>query len=262
MSLFQTESPFGDGSRSTSKVCDQLRRSKTTQIIPNVFIVDEDQAARDPLTALIAREGWRPVAFASGEEFLAYPIELAPGCMIIDVSLPGPSGAELQRRSATKCCHIPIIVLSARSDAHTIVEAMKSGAVEFLTKPFRDEELLKAIREALEKSYLATGQEMQKLALQKRYSSLSLRERQVMVGVSFGLPNKLVGTELGISEITVKAHRSQVMRKMQADSLADLVRMAGRLGLTKARDRAMFRDNTSRAGDPGGQLIGSVASAA
>jgi FixJ family two-component response regulator len=259
MSLFQTDYSLRDRISSMSAVCDRLGSSKTSQGMPNVFIVDGDQAACEPLTALIAREGMHPEAFASGEEFLAHSVALAPGCLILDVSLPGLSGLELQQRAAVKCSHIPTIFLSAKNDIPTTVEAMKAGAQEFLTKPFRDDELLAAVREALERSRLVVARKAEKQALQECYASLSPRERQVMTLVSFGLLNKQIGTELGISETTVKAHRGQVMRKMRANSLADLVKMAGRLGLTKVREVMMLRDHADRTGDPGGQLIGNYA---
>ena len=188
-------------------------------------------------------EGWHPETFASAEEFLAHPLEVAPGCLILDVSLPGLSGLELQKRAAVECPHIPTIFLTANDDIPTTVEAMKAGAVEFLTKPFRDNELLSAVREALERSRLVLAKKAEKQALQECYASLSARERQVMALVSSGLINKQVGGELGISEITVKAHRGQVMQKMHADSFADLVKMAGRLGLAKRREATMVCDH-------------------
>ena len=200
-----------------------------------------------------------PQTFASAEEFLAHPREVAPGCLTLDVSLPGLSGLELQKRAALECPHIPTIFLTANDDIPTTVEAMKAGAVEFLTKPFRDNELLRAVREALERSRLVLAKKAEKQALQGCYASLSARERQVMALVSCGLINKQVGGKLGISEITVKAHRGQVMQKMHADSFADLVKMAAKLGLAKRREATMVCDHADRAACPGGQLLGSFA---
>ena len=259
MDFFQTESPFMEGTGSTSVISDRLESSQTSLGVPNVFIVDEDQTTCELLAALITREGWHPEVFTSGEEFLAHPVEPAPGCLILDVSLPGLSGLELQRRAAAKCPHIPTIFLTANGDIPTAVEAMKAGAQEFLKKPFRDDELLSAVREVFERSRLVVARKTEKQALHKCYASLSPRQRQVMALVSSGLLNKQVGEELGISEITVKAHRGQVMQKMQANSLADLVRMAGKLSSPKGREAARLRDLADRAGYPGGQHIGSYA---
>ena len=259
MSFYQTESLLRDGIGSASMICDPIESSKTSQRIPTVFIVDGNQAARQSVAAIITREGWRQETFASAEEFLAHPVELAPGCLILDASLPGLSGLELQKRAAVKCSHIPAIFLSANSDIPTTVEAMKAGAQEFLTRPFRDSELLSAVREALERSRLVVARKAEKQAILRCYGSLSLRQKQVMALVASGLLNKQVGEELGISVITVKAHRGQVMQKMRANSLADLVKMAGRLGLARGRETAMFRDHADRMGFPGGQLMGSYA---
>jgi FixJ family two-component response regulator len=256
MGFFQTESPFRDGARSTSVVSDRLESSETLESIPTVFVVDGDRIACQSLAALIAGEGWRSQTFESAEEFLSYAVELEPGCIILDVCLPSLGGLELQKRAAAKCPHIPAVFLSAKEDIPTTVEAMKAGAIEFLLKPLRQEELLSAIREALERSRLVIAREKQRRAIQRCYASLSLRERQVMALVSSGLLNKEVGCELGISEITVKAHRGQVMRKMRAASLADLVKMAGRLGLAKAREATMLRN---RAAWSGGQPVGGYA---
>jgi len=246
MSFIQAEYPVTNRD-SSMPLCDQLEALGTAQDIPTVFIVDGDKAACQALAALINREGWRSQTSASAEEFLSHPVEFVPGCMILDVSLPDLSGLELQKRAAAKCSHIPTVFLSATEDIPTTVEAMKAGAIEFLLKPFGHEAVLGAIREALERSRFVIAREKQKRVIQECYASLSLRERQVMALVSCGLLNKEVGFELGISEITVKAHRGQVMRKMRASSLADLVKMAGRLGLTKSRQMAMRRQHADRA---------------
>jgi FixJ family two-component response regulator len=259
MVFVQTGSLLRDDARGASPVCGQRDSSGTTHEMPTVFIVDGDIAACESLAALISREGWRPEIFASAEEFLSHPIELAPGCMILDVSLPGLSGLELQKRAASKCSYIPAVFLSTKEDIPTTVEAMKAGALEFLLKPWRDEDLLSALREALQRSRLATARETRKRSIERGYASLSLRERQVMALVSSGLQNKEVGNELGISEITVKAHRGQVMRKMQAASLADLVKMAGKLGLTKSREATMRRAKLGVLAGSGGLVTGHCA---
>jgi FixJ family two-component response regulator len=235
MEFFQTKSAFRGGVFSTSMVCDRPGSQETPQGRPTVFIVDGDKTACDSLAVLISAQGWQQETFTSGEEFLAHSVELTLGCLILDVSLPGLSGLELQRRASVLYPHLPVIFLTAKGDVRTTVEAMKAGAIGFLTKPFVDSELLSAVREAFDRSRLVVSKKAEKQALQRCYGSLSLRQRQVMTLVSAGLINKQVAAELGISEITVKAHRGQVMQKMQANSLADLVKMAGRLGLAKGR---------------------------
>ncbi len=196
-----------------------------------VFVVDDDISVRESLELLIGSEGWRPETFASAHEFLARPRPVIPSCLVLDVSLPGLNGLELQKRIAVERAEMPIIFITGHGDVPMTVQAMKAGAVEFLTKPVGDEALLGAIRNALERSRVALDLEAEIRMLRDSYTLLTPRERQVMVLVVSGLLNKQVGGELGISEITVKAHRGQVMRKMKANSLPDLVTMSARLGL-------------------------------
>jgi FixJ family two-component response regulator len=194
--------------------------------------VDDDVSIREALQALIHVEGWRPETFASAEEFLAYPRAAAPSCLVLDVKLPKLDGLELQRRIAADRTDLPIIFITAHGDVPTTVRAMKAGAAEFLTKPFSDDVLVDAIRDAVLRSGAALKDRSETAALQARYACLTKRERQVMALIVAGLLNKLVACELGISEITVKAHRGRVMRKMLAGSFAELVRMSQKLGLS------------------------------
>jgi FixJ family two-component response regulator len=200
-------------------------------VTPIVFVVDDDVSVRESLELLIACEGWQPKTFASAQEFLDSPRVHTPNCLVLDVSLPGLNGLDLQSLVAHERTDMPIIFITGHGDVPMTVQAMKAGAVEFLTKPFKDDVLLAAIRAALERSRVALSREAEMRGLRDRYSSLSQRERQVMALVVSGLLNKQVGGKLGISEITVKAHRGKVMQKMKADSLADLVRMSARLCL-------------------------------
>ena len=208
-----------------------VRPSTTT---PVVFVVHDDVSVRESLELLIQSSGWEVETFASAKEFLACPRASVPNCLILDVSLPDLSGLDLQKRVASDRSAMPIIFITAYSDVRTSVQAMKAGAVEFLTKPFSDETLLTGIREALERSRRALEYEAQMSGIRESYASLTPREREVMLLVVSGLLNKQVGAELGISEITVKAHRGQVMRKMKAESLPALVHMVDRLGLATA----------------------------
>ena len=198
---------------------------------PIVFIVDDDVSVRSALESLIESAGWIPETFASAQEFLRRPRVAAPSCLVLDVSLPDINGLELQRRIATDRTDMPIIFISGYGDVPMTVRAMKAGAVEFLMKPFKDDVLLDAIRGAIDRSLTALREESEAQVLRSRSASLTPREREVMALVVSGLLNKQVGGELGISEITVKAHRGQVMRKMKAASLPALVTMAWRLGV-------------------------------
>ena len=205
------------------------KASPNSRAAPIVFVVDDDVSVRLSLELLIQNAGWQPEVFADAQQFLSRPRVLAPSCMVLDVTLPDLSGLDLQRLVADRI-EMPIIFIAAYADVSTTVRAMKAGAVEFLTKPFRNEVLLRSIRDAIELSHAVLRHEAEIQTLRDRYASLSRREREVMGLVVSGQMNKQVGCELGISEITVQAHRGKVMRKMKADSLAGLVRMDARLG--------------------------------
>jgi len=208
--------------------------SAKLQPTPIVFVVDDDPSVRRSLESLIDSAGWRSETFASAREFLSCPRALAPSCLVLDVTLPDFSGLELQKRLAPDRVDMPIIFISGYGDVPMTVQAMKAGAIEFLTKPLGGDALLSAIRHAIDRSCAALDYEEAMRSLRERHALLSRREREVLALVVSGLLNKQVGAELGISEITVKAHRGQVMRKMKATSLPDLVNMVARLGLAPA----------------------------
>ncbi|MCP1833722.1 MULTISPECIES: response regulator transcription factor [Bradyrhizobium] len=203
--------------------------------LPIVFVVDDDISVRESLELMISSAGWRPETFSSAQGFLSHPRVQAPSCLILDVNLPDLNGLELQVRLAGDRTDMPIIFITGYGDVPTSVRAMKAGAVEFLTKPFSDDALLEAIRNAIEHSRTLLDREVEIQVIADRYRMLSRREREVMSLVTTGRLNKQVAFDLGISEITVKAHRGRVMRKMQACSLVDLATMAAKLRLGQDR---------------------------
>jgi len=208
-----------------------------SQATPVVFVVDDDFSVREALDSLIRQAGWRPELFASAQDFLAHPRVLVPSCLVLDVTLPGLNGLELQSLIAGDRRDMPIIFITGHADVPMSVKAMKAGAVEFLTKPVPEEVLVGAIEGAIARSRVALDREAELQSLRRRHSHLTPREREVMAMVVRGLLNKQVAGELGMVEMTVKAHRGQVMRKMNAASFADLVNMAAKLGLAPASKR-------------------------
>jgi len=203
---------------------------------PIVFVVDDDVSVRESLELLIKFAGWQPETFASAGEFLARPRTATPNCLVLDISLPDLNGLELQKLIASERTDMPIIFITGHGDVPMTVQAMKAGAAEFLTKPFDDEVLLSAIRHALKRSMAVLDDQVEITALRSSYESLTPREQEVLQLVVAGMLNKQIGLKLGISEITVKAHRGKMMQKMKADSLADLVKTAVRLGLAPAKN--------------------------
>ena len=203
-----------------------------SRAVPVVYVVDEDTTLHESLEPMVCSEGWELVAFSHAREFLAHPRSSAPSCLILDIALPDISGLDLQRHIAAARPDIPIIFVAGSGNIPMVVQAMKAGAIEFFTKPFDGKDLLNTIRAAIEISRDALSNEAQLCALRERYETLSPREREVMALVVCGRMNKQVGGDLGISEITVKAHRGRAMQKMEAASLPHLVTIAAKLGVT------------------------------
>ncbi len=217
----------------------EVRVLPITESTSIVLVVDDDVSVRESLELLLRHEGLDVETFVSAQEFLSRPPVTVPSCLVLDISLPGLNGLDLQKRVAVERHEMPVIFITGHGDIPITVQAMKAGAVEFLTKPFSDEILLNAIRNALVRSKALLDRSTEVRTLKARYSSLTAREREVMALVVAGLPNKQVGSELGISEITVKAHRGSMMRKMKAESLAELVSIATRLRLTRLSGSAL-----------------------
>jgi len=206
-----------------------------TDQAPIVFVIDDDAGVREALTSLIRSIDLQVQTFGSGAEFLRGKRPDRPGCLVLDVRLPGLSGLDFQAELVRSCVHIPIIFITGHGDIPMSVKAMKAGAVEFLTKPFRDQDMLDAIQAAIEKDRGRRAQEKKLAELRALFDSLTSREREVIRFVTAGLMNKQIAAEMGVSEITVKVHRGNVMRKMGARSLADLVRMVETLGIGRGK---------------------------
>lgn len=219
----------------TNVLCYEERTSLVLNTTPTVFVVDDDISVRESLEFLIRDEGWQVETFTSAEEFVNRPREFVPSCLILDISMPGLNGLELQKRLAVERPEIPIIFLTGHGDIPKTVQAIKAGAIEFLTKPFSDSALLSAIRGAIDRSKTLIGRDAELRALRARYARLTPREREVLALVVVGKANKEVAYELGISEVTVKAHRGSMMQKMEAGSLAELVNQAARLRLPRPK---------------------------
>jgi len=217
------------------KARSESRAPVTSDDAPAVFVVDDDISVRESLELLISSAGWQPETFASAEDFLARPRTHGPSCLVLDVTLPNLGGLDLQKRIIDRA-DMPIIFITGYGDVPTTVQAMKAGAVEFLTKPLGDDVLLDAVRQAIDRSRTALADEAELRALRDCHASLTPREREIMALVVSGLLNKQIAAKLGISEITVKAHRGRVMRKMRVDSLADLVRVAAALEVPLVAD--------------------------
>ena len=219
-----------------NRCIDMTATAPKSQQQPIVFVVDDDISVRESLELLIKFAGWQPETFASAKDFLQRPPTATPNCLVLDVSLPDLNGLELQKLIGTERVDMPIIFITGHGDVPMTVQAMKAGAVEFLTKPFDDEVLLTAIRLAIKRSASVLDVQAEVKALRNSYESLTAREQDVMRLVVAGMLNKQIGLKLGISEITVKAHRGKMMQKMKADSVADLVKTAIRLGLAPAKN--------------------------